>query len=60
VNRRISIVVMTQKAEEDAQRIDIPAAPAADADAEAAVMEESPVAETTAPAEAPAAEAPSG
>jgi chemotaxis protein MotB len=27
VNRRISIVVMTQKAEEDAQRIDIPPAP---------------------------------
>jgi chemotaxis protein MotB len=64
VNRRISIVVMTQKAEEDAQRIDIPAAPAADADAdadaEAAVTEESPVAETTAPAESPAAESPSG
>jgi chemotaxis protein MotB len=33
VNRRISIVVMTQQAEEDAQRIDIPApAPVADAD----------------------------
>lgn len=29
VNRRISIVVMTQKAEEAAQRIDIPAAPEA-------------------------------
>jgi chemotaxis protein MotB len=33
VNRRISIVVMTQKAEEAAQRIDIPSAPAADATA---------------------------
>jgi len=49
VNRRISIVVMTQKAEEDAQRIDIPAAPVADA--EAAVTGESPAAEITEPAE---------
>jgi len=36
VNRRISIVVMTQKAEEAAQRIDIPAAPTAEVAADAA------------------------
>jgi chemotaxis protein MotB len=50
VNRRISIVVMTQKAEEDAQRIDIPAPPVADA--------EVPVTDEAAATETPAAEPP--
>jgi len=48
INRRISIVVLTQKAEEDAQRIDIPTAPDA-AGVDAAVMDDAPAAEITAP-----------
>jgi chemotaxis protein MotB len=58
VNRRISIVVMTQQAEEDAQRIDIPTAPVA-ADVEP-VTEPTPATEITAPVEPPAAEVHSG
>jgi chemotaxis protein MotB len=58
VNRRISIVVMTQQAEEDAQRIDIPSAPVADA--EASVSDDSSATEVPAPVESPVPEAHQG
>src|SRR6188508_1896287 len=56
VNRRISIVVMTQQAEQDAQKVDLPDAGVADAAPEAGQGEapnaaaETPVAEVQAPA----------
>jgi chemotaxis protein MotB len=58
VNRRISIVVMTQQAEEDAQRIDIPSSPVPDA--EASVSDDSPATEVPATVESPVPEAPPG
>jgi chemotaxis protein MotB len=51
VNRRISIVVMTQQAEEDAQRIDIPTAPVAD---DAPVPDDAAPVDLAVPAESPA------
>jgi chemotaxis protein MotB len=58
VNRRISIVVMTQQAEEDAQRIDIPSAPVGGA--EASVSDDSPATEVPAAMESPVPEAQAG
>jgi len=59
INRRISIVVLTQKAEEDAQRIDIPTAPDA-AGIDPAVTDDAPAAEAITPVEPPSAETHAG
>jgi chemotaxis protein MotB len=57
VNRRISIVVMTQQAEEDAQRIDVPQPVV---DAEAAVTGDDAAADAAAPLQAPVPDPQSG